>query len=235
MGGHFLTLSLFIVLLSFFIVLTTLSSFDSGKTQPVIESVQMAFSSNIVQQDTAPAFEEGQNEDLNKGDALDRLKALFAAELTGLEPTKNRLGTKLHVRIPLNVLEDAVLGGNKLVEGNDEGGDGTSIADEFLPTLISLVKSENTGVSYRMDMILNVLDNPAEMYNDAPAILTEKARKIAKIAQVIELAGLSKKLIKPGIGRGTSGQVDLYFSRYVPFNPLPPSEKPDEGARRDDR
>ena len=219
MGGQFLNLSLFIVLLSFFIMLNAMSTFEKDKSKTVLKSIEFAFSSSPITHDVAPTIEEAPEEEEKEGDSLDKLQDLFENQIAGIQARKNRLGTELHIQLPAEALERAVM--QSPTEAPPSQAEGAPpIGDFFLPTLISLMQSDAQGVSYRMDMVLNMPDNPAKMHNDGAGDVEAGKRMMSKVAEVIESAGMPKKLFSPGLSQGRVGYADLYFRRYVPYNPL---------------
>ena len=74
MANQFLSLSLFIMLLSFFIILNSLSSYEDVKSKPVLNSISMAFSKDTPDPILAPNTVESPIESNNEGDSLDKLK-----------------------------------------------------------------------------------------------------------------------------------------------------------------
>ena len=62
------------MLLSFFIILNSMSNFDVTKSQPVLNSLSVAFSKIATNEDTNPNFEEDRNQSsFGEGDSLDQL------------------------------------------------------------------------------------------------------------------------------------------------------------------
>jgi len=212
MANQFLSLSLFIMLLSFFIILNSLSSYEDVKSKPVLNSISMAFSKDTPDPILAPNTVESPIESNNEGDSLDKLKNLFNAQITGVEVTTNRLGTMMHMRMPLSKFENSLLAPIRQVRpGARLGEPGT-----FIPTLLSLMQSRETEIPYRMDMVLNTAENPAEAFaNDADQTRLDM-KKIANLTKRLEDSGLDKKLISGGIARGEVGMIDIYFKRYIP-------------------
>lgn len=209
-------------------MLNAMSSFETDKSQTVLKSIEFAFSSSAVTHSAAPSMEDEPEQDEEEGDALDHLQRLFETEISGIEATKNRLGTELHIRLPLAALEKAVKNSPLQAPAQPEPQEGQElgavmappIGGFFLPTLVSLMESDEAGVSYRMDMVMNMNGNPAALHNDGAASMDAAKRTMSGIAEAIETAGLPKKLISPGIAQGRRGFADLYFRRYVPYNPL---------------
>ncbi len=228
MGNQFLALSLFIVLLAFFIVLNVNSNYTEAKFEPVKRSLEVAFSSGITEPrisakssiETVQEIEESYKE----GSTLDKLEALFNAEIAGVDIQKNRLGTEMYVRMPLREFErnltiiDASMAGQ---EGIAFSGGGVS----FLPMFVSLLQASQTEVAYHVDMIVNTPQEPAVLQNDEPAIALGLIQKAGRLAQIIGNSGLESKYFSSGLALGEEGMITLHFKRYRPFIPIEESEE----------
>ncbi len=219
MANQFLTLSLFIMLLSFFIILNTVSNFETLKSKPVLNSLALAFANREVEQDLQPETIEAPEQAANEGDTLTKLDRLFNAQIIGAEVSRNRLGTIMHVRMSVKEFEKAISrsGGQTdvVITPGTETSDGS-----FFPTLVSLVQSHNMGAPYRMDMVLNAKDAPAEMAKDNPEVLKSRIATIESFSKTLESFGLPKKFMSAGLRQGDPEMIDIYFKRYEPFNPL---------------
>jgi hypothetical protein len=216
MANQFLALSLFVMMLSFFIILNALSNFEENKSRPVLNSISVAFSNQTLPDDMTAGTDEEPVDSFNQGDTLDQLEELFRSRISGVETRKNRLGTMMHVRMTVEKFE-AGLGtsGKKVKVG---GSVYKGVGGPFESTLISLL-SAKAIVPYRMDMVLNVKSNPARFQNETPQELQASMQQVADYAQTLQDAGLGKELITAGIGQGPEDTIDLYFNRHAPFNP----------------
>lgn len=83
--NQILQLSLFMMLLAFFIVLNATSQFEDGKVKPVVESLYKTFGSKLVPQDAKPSEKVDPAQYLNSGQALEYFKETFSAELPQVE------------------------------------------------------------------------------------------------------------------------------------------------------
>ncbi|GJL84378.1 MAG: hypothetical protein DHS20C02_01530 [Micavibrio sp.] len=218
MANQFLALSLFIMLLSFFIVINAMSNFEEVKSRPVLNSISLAFSSKNLAEETAPSFEETNEQHFNDGDAIDQVEALFKAQITGHKVTKNSLGTVMHIRLPLRSFERGVGAAGEVGKNPKKAQRGAG--GFFLTTLVSLLQARNTGIPYRMEMLLNMPRSPAETFNKSPRVVNEALQKVSGYAEQLEAAGLPRKLMSAGLTQGKDGYIDLYFRRYSAFNPL---------------
>lgn len=207
MANQFLALSMFVMLLSFFIILNALSNFEVVKSRDVLTSISVAFSKEELPDDLAANIIEDPMESYHEGNTLDKLKGLFESQIAGVETKTNRLGTIMHLRMKLEDFEKQLTSG------------GTSFGGSLAPTLVSLLNAED-DVAYSMDMLINLKDNPAVLQNETPQDVGKSVEKVARYALQIESAGLPKKYLSAGVNQGPQDTIDLYFKRYQPFNPL---------------
>ena len=222
-----LNLSLFIMLLAFFIVLNTMSSFEEVKVQPIISSLEKAFSTDVRRQDNLPSVTlEIENPDIDEGNILKRLEALFQSQISAFEATKSEHRGIMHVKVPKDVLTKAVLDVEAQTSGEAEASPGET--EPFLSMLISILRSEEMGMTYRLDIITNVEGNPAELQNDVPQAMFSLMTQTSLLSQKLEQSGMPKHLLSSGMKQGDPDFVDLYFSPHQPFNPLGNAE---EGAQ----
>ena len=207
MGNQFLALSLFLMLLSFFIIMNGISAFDNTKKQLVLNSVSLAFSNKVKDVGLAPSVIESPRQSIHTGDNLSGLQGLFEGHIANFKATKNRLGTTMHVNLPFGEFMRAI----------DKPQNGQS---DFFPTMMTMLRSEKSGVPYRVDMVLNVGDDPALVQKSDPAAFSAALRDISGLASKMEKSGLPKHLMTAGLQKGSVGNLDLYFYRYQPFDPL---------------
>lgn len=230
MASQLLALSLFIMLLAFFIVLNAISSFEESRFQPVLSSLGDTFSSRVNQSDNArPSVTVSPDESIDEGTALERMQLLFNAQIPGQKSAVNNTRGTLHVRVPYEELNEAVMsvGAGGLASGRVSGtgtGQGQRAGHRmFLPALTALMKGEQVGLFYRVDMVLNIGGNPARMQNHEPLALAAIMKDMGRIGDRLEQAGLPPRLISTGVQQGRSGEVgyvDLLFRAHEPFNPL---------------
>ncbi len=214
MANQFLSLSLFLMLLSFFIVLNSISDFEDNNAVPaVLNSLTLAFSgqekgavgdgpSNII----------SQYQDKREGDTLESLDGLFNEHIAGFKAKRNRLGTVLHVSLPMQRFENAV---------KDVSFDDLAYAQEdkqsFVTTLVTLLRSSEKGQPYRVDMVMNISEDPAILSENSPDEFIKYIKRVSALAFNLEGKGLPKKMMSSGLARGTTGIIDLYFYRYKAF------------------
>lgn len=226
MANQFLSLSLFLMLLSFFIVLNSVSEFEQSKAEPILNSLSLAFASKITQKPVAPlkidVADESILDNKREGDTLEELEGLFNAHISGFTAKRNRFGTVMHVSLPITRFESAMEFSSyneNLLNAGPRGA--------FLPTLITVLRASENGKQYRVDMILNTSSDPAVLdHENQPAFLRDM-RRVTNIADTLEQKGLPKKMISTGLKQGKEGMLDVYFYLYKPFT-LAVAEKQEE-------
>lgn len=230
MANQFLALSLFVMLLSFFIVINAMSNFEESKSRPVLRSVSVAFSTKSLVEEKAPSFVDAQGDSYTQGDAIDHVEALFRAQITGADITKNSQGTVMHIRLPVRSFERGVGAAGESGINPEKARSGAG--GFFLPTLVSLLQAKKTGIPYHMEILLNIPQNPAESFNKNPKIAGTALKQASGYAERLEAAGLPARLVNAGLTLGKEGYVDLYFRRYRPINPLGESVKKEAPVER---
>jgi len=201
------------MLLSFFIILCALSNYEEAKARPVVNSLSIAFSSKDNVEELSPNVESDPIQSHRDGDALDKLRELFKAQISGLEVNENRLGTMMHMRLEQDKFDEILITPLSRAENL------SSFDGDFLPVLISLLDSQDS-ISYRMDVVVNVKEEPADLKQNEPELFESEVDKAASYANVMESAGLPQPLVTAGLRAGKPGFVDIYFRRYEPFNPV---------------
>lgn len=218
MANQFLGLSLFIMLLAFFIILNSISTYEDTKSRPVLNSLIVAFSNRdpVDVLPPGPMVQESQTTSL--GSTLDKLEALFISQISAADTRQNRLGTIMYVRAPFDDFRDAVLSSLSGAPPPPKNPLDEQKID-LLPMLVSLLETQG-DVPYKMDMILNIEKEPSELLSESPEEFAVHNNAVSSIARKITEAGLPTRQITAGIQNGDAGFVNLVFRRYEPFNPL---------------
>lgn len=200
MGNQFLSLSLFIMLLSFFIVLNAMSTIEQTKSYPVLNSLSLAFAkkesleasdSGLVDtQDTRNVI----NQQQKAGSALVRMQGIFDANIAGVETAQNRFGNTLYAQVDIDDFENALYGQTPTALGGAK----------FTPMLLSVFNAPD-GAAHRMDIALYTA-------NDFNARDGDIAR-LQNMASALARAGLPPERFSIGISRGAVGKMGLRFHR----------------------
>lgn len=199
-AGQLLGLSLFIMMLAFFIVLNSISTFDEAKVQPVSGSLEQAFGTRIeLIENLNPAISQSPAGGLGEGKTLNRVEGLFKAELTNVETITSRQQGAMYIRLKRSDFERAV---ESISAGE---------TPRFLLTLASLLRSAGRQPVYRMEIVYNLPENPARLANRQPQQLEEAIRAVSSAAAKIEEAGLPARQMSVGLQKGNVDFVELIF------------------------
>lgn len=224
-AGQMLNLSLFIMLLAFFIVLNSLSSYEEVKSEKVRRSINIAFNKDA--KEDLSSMRESISESMHEGHTFDRLDGLFQSQITSFESQKSKLLGRMSVQVEYDRFVNAITRPDQIdilrYPTRRE------IRDNFfLPTLVSLMRANIDGAPTRMEIVFHTNENPADLQNDAPQQLKSRIDDIGLISRTLEAQGLPQKLLNIGIEKGDPNIVELNFIKYVPFSPLMENES--EGA-----
>lgn len=225
-ASRMIDLSLFFLLLSFFIVLNSISSYEDNKSKNILESLEYTFATQIVPRGSQHQVEAGVGgSSIYDGDTIDQIQALFRSQLPGDDATVDRVTGILRISVSRDVFEKTVreLGQRVAPEtfnpsaatANDTAG---RFEKYFLPTLVAMLRSEKQGDPFRIDVMYNIAGNPARIQRVEPQILYTVMNDVNAMARLIKEAGLPDHQIVAGVQEGNPGKVDLYFSRYQPFS-----------------
>ncbi len=209
MANQYLALGLFIMLLSFFIILNSMSTFEESKSRAVIESVTEAFiSQSIGEKDYISQAMTMPAESIRKGNALDNIHDLFNAAIPDSKAKKNQLGTVMSVNLPRADFE-AALKGATTPSAN-------KMRERFAAMLVGLLDSKYT-IPYQMDILLNQKGKFAKLQQESPNEAKQLIKTAASYANILEQQGLDRKLVTAGIVNGKNNTVTLIFRRYKPM------------------
>ncbi|MBN8521067.1 MAG: flagellar motor protein MotB [Alphaproteobacteria bacterium] len=212
-----MSLSLFIMLLAFFIVLNAISSFEEKKAKPVMESVERTFSKQAIQTDVKPSPVPSPEKSIREGETTERLDALFNAQISDfkVQKTTPALPGVMTVVLPLDAFSSAIM-----TLGQEDLSRASLLPKDqvfFLPTLVSILKTDRQKTPYRMDMVFHLKGNPAWVQNQAPEKIRPLMNQASVISEKIQAAGMPEKLLSIGIEQGAEDTVTLYFRPHVPF------------------
>lgn len=210
-GSQLLGLSLFIMLLAFFMVLNSISQYEQKKSENIFKNLEDTFSAKITQAgNDKPSIIRSDEKQLGEGDILEQIEAYFTAQIPGFKAVKDKQRGVMVVHVPKGDFEEAVrgLGAGKKQGDND-------FAKGFLPVLVALMRSEQRGLPYRMDITYQMDENPARLQNSAPQRMEAAIRAVAEIARVIEKAGLKPQLMTIGLQEGNPDMVELVFKQHA--------------------
>lgn len=212
-----MTLSLFIMLLAFFIVLNAISSYEEIKTEQVRRSVLMTFSKDTTLETPEASSQADDARAMKEGHAFDRLEALFTAQITGFEAVQSKSRGVMMVQVPYAEFKEAVMAlgqkdltrypSRRAISGNF-----------FLPTLVSILRSDLDGAPTRIEILLATKRNPAQTQNQNPNQIKDVINEAGVLSQKLEDQGMPQRLLNIGIEKADPEFVNLVFRKYVPFS-----------------
>ncbi|MCB9988746.1 MAG: hypothetical protein H6868_05340 [Rhodospirillales bacterium] len=211
-SSQIMGLSLFIMLLAFFIVLNAISTFEEDRVRPTMNSIERAFATKIAaEEDKKPSVVDGQNLSIQQGSTVDRLEALFAAHIPSHDAVVQNERGEMYVRVPLDEFEAA------FVQTDQKS---TDMRGRFITTMAALMMSADQGRQYRMDMLAEVNDDPARLQNEKPQETKALMMRMAAIAGAMEEIGLPRRYISIGLRQGKAGYVEIHFRLHEPYSPV---------------
>lgn len=217
-----LNLSLFIMLLAFFIVLNAISSYEEQKSNPILQSLEDTFSTDAIRDDLAPSLVESPLQAIHQGHTVERIAALFEAELRSFDSETNMRSGTMSVEMDLEEFYDSVMtiGQKTLTPSNTR----SPPRYFFLPTLVSILQSDAAGVTYRLDIFMHSDENPAIVQNSDPARLKAIVDQGTQIVQRLQDIGMPQRLLSIGLKDGDADKVTIVFRHHVPFSPVAEEE-----------
>ncbi len=218
-AGQMMNLSLFIMLLAFFIVLNSLSSYEEEKMSKVKQSLDIAFSTDARQEDVAPSLQDDLARSLNEGDTFDRLEALFTAQIPSFEVSKSRSQGIMMVQVPHEEFSKAVFALGQ-VDMTRRPTRFETRENFFLPTLVSLVQANIDGAPTRLEIYVQIDENPARYQNQNPQDMLEVVSDVSKFSKALQERRMPEKLLNIGVAKGDPNFVNLVFRKYIPFSPV---------------
>lgn len=211
MANQFLALSLFLMLLSFFIVMNAISSFDESKVNPRLNSVSLAFSMLATKENQMPSSAETLRAGAGSGDTFDGVKGLFEAHISGFQMSKNRMGTQMYVKVPVSEFENLIsYSSGGLVE--NKGG--------FMPTFISMLRADKTNTPFRMDIFFNIPEDVSQYKLSHLDSYKIAVKKVSDYTQKLEDQGLPTHLLSAGMKKGDPAFIELVFMKHEPYDAL---------------
>lgn len=204
LGSQIPALSLFVIMLAFFIMLNSVSVFKEEKAKPLLESIEEAFALKIDAPESGKFPAQGE---IDEGRTIDRMEGLFQGHIAGVETQKDDGRGVLLMRMSYADLSAAV----------SNIGDQAAQNKKFMETLTSMMRASAAGQPYRMDIFLQVDENPALLQDDQPQKMKVLMRDLGVLAQQLEKAGLPQRLLSVGLEKGQNGIVELLFRPHEAY------------------
>lgn len=212
-----MNLSLFIMLLAFFIVLNSMSSYEEIKSEQVRRSLNMAFSKEEFSEVEIKSTTQDLAQAIREGHVFDRLDALFQSQISAFSKISSKRRGVMMVELDLEEFTTAILKvgqkdfmrypSRKDVRGNF-----------FLPTLVSIIRSDMMDMPIRMEILINSDQNPAELQNQLPVQMDRTINLGSALTERLESQGMPTNLINIGVKEGDPKKVTLAFRKHTPFS-----------------
>ncbi|MBL4589156.1 MAG: flagellar motor protein MotB [Alphaproteobacteria bacterium] len=183
------TLALFIILLSFFIVLNSISTFEEEKIKPVMESIGATFANRVVRNELAPSVTPDPAQAIGEGTVYDHLEELFQSQFKQISnPQRDDERGLFYTTLPYKALKNALLDIRPHhLSRIDKSG-------EFLSLLKSLILSNNHN--FRLDIVLETPDDLFALTQEEQTIV---AQKVAFLGERLAQVGFPPERISIGI------------------------------------
>lgn len=197
-----MTLSLFIMLLAFFLMLCATSKFEDRKIQTVLKSLDETFTSRVFKEGMGPAVAESVENLNGEGQAFESFDALFKATFTGIQPQLIPSRGIFFVELPQAEFEKVFFG------------DASNVQKTLLEKLW-------TYGGVQMELWLNVESEAGDAFNRDAASMQAMVTKTSAWASSLEKEGLDKGRLTIGLKKGKPGIVTVLFRNYKPYSPTP--------------
>lgn len=217
-SSQLMALSLFIMLLAFFIVMNAVSTYDTKKINPTLNSLEHAFASKVDKnkQGGEPSVSPSEQFSIHEGDVYDRMNALFNTQFPANEMNIDKQRGTMQTQVIYDSLKSAAIAlgqRNALTQKDDEG----LLQNFFIPTLVALINNRDMGQHYKMDMIYNIDQDPAALKKDNPKLLKTYISDIDLVSTKLIEAGLPPEMVTIGLQKGSPDKVDLLFRKFTPY------------------
>lgn len=211
-ASQLLALSLFVMLLAFFMVLNAISTFDEKKSRPIIQSIESTFGTETAKGGISPVKSPAdvpQTVAMGQGQVFAQIKELFQAEIPSFTSKIFEDNDMMFVRMKEPEFRAAM------------GLDAQGPPNDFVKRLLAITAPKNSELRYEINVLAGVGDNPAYTATKGYARLENSVRLAGQYGERLVAAGLPPHLITAGLQRGRMGFIDIYFSRYL-GPPAPP-------------
>lgn len=207
-SSQFLILSLFILLLAFFIALTSGASFDDNKTDPVIDSLEKVFPVNRLRGQGIPAYVQQPNEVRGEGEAqdnYDHVNAIFSSDSFPFQKRLTREFGAFVVTMTQNELGELL--------GLTPARVTTPMQKQrFFATLSAFMNDRNGRSGYKLNVILSTTEHPSRLAVNDPEALTALIRTSESYAMAFKRSGIDHDKIISGLKRGADQNIRLIFT-----------------------
>lgn len=212
-GADVLSLSLFILLLAFFIVLNSITSLQNDRIDPVLQSLWAAFGRDMQTLSEKPSPQQDEFLASGAGDSQTQIAAMLRAQIPSVSIERSVARGTLRARVSVPDLTASIghLTPEKLRAATPEN----RTSGSLLPILAGLMIASNNTQPLRLDIVLAASQGTVE-----------DIAYLEKLAMLLEAAGVPKTHYAVSYTQeGARGFADFVFTPYASFAPdLPAPE-----------
>ncbi len=197
------TLSLFIMLLAFFMMLNASSNFEDDRVKPVLQSLKETFTTRVFRDDIGPSLSP--NPELSSGEgheAYESLSSYFRTSFPGFSPQMIPTRGVLYLELPTDVFEKKFFGSDKALQK-------------------TLIEKMWAYQQLQMEIWINMEQDPGVSSGAARDELRTRINKLSDWAAELEKQGLQKGTLTIGLQKGDPKKVTVLFHNYKPYAPEP--------------
>lgn len=197
------TLSLFIMLLCFFMIMNAHSSFDDARAQPILKSLEETFTARVFRNDAGPATREDPEGLTGEGQAaIESVDAYFRSTFPGIAPRLIPSRGIYYVELPLETFEKKFFDKNSTLQ----------------KTLLEKLWAYD---NLQMEIWLNIQNDPGETSATSSKDMQGLVLKTSRWASTLEAQGLKPDKMTIGLQKGKPDVVTVLFLNYKPYAPTP--------------
>ena len=202
-GALLSTLSLFIMLLAFFMMLNASSNFDDDRVKPVLQSLKETFTTRVFRNDVGPSLSP--DAELRSGEGHEAFKSLssyFSTSFPGFTPQMIPTRGVFYLELPADQFEKKFFGSNKALQK-------------------TLIEKMWAYQQLQMEIWINIEQDPGVSSGDARDELRKRIDTLSAWATELEKQGLQKGTLTIGLQKGDPKKVIVLFHNYKPYAPEP--------------
>ncbi|MAF68397.1 MAG: hypothetical protein CMH25_03520 [Micavibrio sp.] len=213
------TLALFIILLSFFVILNSISTFEKQKAVSIMQSIEEAFTTKIFKDDIAPSQSPDALRLAGEGQAVETLEKLFKSSFPQLTEVRTDTARgRFYAELPLSELENIIA---DFVQRKENATDNAP-PENFFEYVLDIYKRNNATL--RLEFYI-LSDTPLDKIDSTN--LLEQRLFLSDAAATFGRAGLPPQNLSIGFEEGETGMARLIISNAFTYNPASPTTEGD--------
>jgi hypothetical protein len=215
-SGQFLFLSLFLILLAFFIAMTAGATFDDDRTDPILGSLEKVFPVKNFRGVNLPSQIRGQTLMQNQGQSLSSAESIFTADSFPFSVRTSRETGALAVTLKTKDLEEMLgIAEARVVTDKQK--------QIFYANLATLTQPSSEGrAGFHMGVEIYTDRHITRMVKDDKTVFNANVKRVEGYVKGFVNAGLDKDRIFTLIQKGDQNDVRLIFT--------PASQKNNKGS-----